>query len=223
MGATQTAATHSASISSGGFDEVILPLAPALRRAAQALTRDPVEANDLVQDALERALRAYDRFQPGTNARAWSMAILSRLFIDRWRQRHRQPRFVDIDGLDLPAPPDDGVQAEALKVWEGITTDDVKLAVGKLPPSLRRIFELSVFMRLSYSEVSAIVGIPSSTVGTRLLRARRRLRALLLMAKAGEGAAHARPPRATVAQSLWFEAAVTASGSAPPSLRPEPA
>lgn len=202
----------SAATGTGCFDEVILPLTPALRRAAQALTRDTVEANDLLQDALERALRAFDRFEPGTNARAWSMAILSRLFIDRWRQRHRQPRMVDIDALDLAAP-EESPGPEPLRAWDGITTDDVKQAVEKLPPSLRRIFELSVFMRLSYGEVSAIVGIPSSTVGTRLLRARRRLRALLLAAKL-----------APAAGAAWLPgAAVTQAGSEQPTLHQEPA
>jgi len=173
---------------SRAFDAVILPLGPTLLRAARGLTRDPADANDLVQDTLERALKTFDRFEPGTNARAWSMAILSRLFIDRWRQRRRQPRFVDVDCMDLPAAPLDAV-AEPPESWDKFTTADVRRAAAELPASLRRIFELSAFTHLSYGEISAITGIPASTVGTRLLRARRRLRAILLAEATSQGAA----------------------------------
>jgi RNA polymerase sigma-70 factor (ECF subfamily) len=175
------AATAALPEAAPGFNEVVLPLHPVLLRAARALTRNPAEAADLVQDTLERAFRTFDRFVPGTNARAWSMAILSRLFIDRWRQRRRQPRFVDIDCLDLPAPPDEPeVMREPPPPCEQFTIEDVRHAASELPLSLRRIFELSSVTRLSYGEISAITGIRASTVGTRLLRARRRLRAMLL-------------------------------------------
>src|SRR3569832_160997 len=68
------------------FSRVVLPLQPNLMRVALGLTRNAAEASDLVQDALERALREWDRFAPGANARAWVTAILSRLFIGgpRW-------------------------------------------------------------------------------------------------------------------------------------------
>jgi len=88
-------------IDRAAFDQTILPLQPGLMHLALGLTRDAGEARDLVQDAFERALREWTRFTPGSNARAWLSAILSRLFIDRWRRRKRQPRFVDIDGTEL--------------------------------------------------------------------------------------------------------------------------
>jgi len=183
------------------FDQTILPLQPGLLHLALGLTRDAGEARDLVQDAFERALREWTRFTPGTNARAWLSAILSRLFIDRWRRRKRQPRFVDIDGAELAsacagAGMCAGARADvrwrvalgggegeaedsAEPPWAGVTEADLRAAITALPPKLRSVFELSATEQRTYAEISRIVGIPVNTVGTRLLRARRQVRAQL--------------------------------------------
>jgi RNA polymerase sigma-70 factor (ECF subfamily) len=159
------------------FNQATVRHHAALLRSALVLTRDLSDAHDLVQDALERALREWARFTPGTNVRAWMMAILSRLFIDRWRKQRCRPRFVSLDGLDPPA--EDDQQQERDTSWEAITPADLRRAATLLPQGLRRVFELSAFGRLSYAEISAMTGIRVTTVGTRLLRARRQLRALL--------------------------------------------
>jgi RNA polymerase sigma-70 factor, ECF subfamily len=203
-----TAAAVSEPAAPTSFAEVILPLRPVLMQTARTLTRDPVETVDLVQDALERALRNFDRFTPGTNPRAWSIAILSRLFVDRWRRRRRHLRALS-RGRDqlVPQPCDAWIEAEHeledAPAWAAVTMQDVKQAAADLPPSLRHVFELSAFMHLTYSEIGAIVGIPASTVGTRLLRARRRMRSLLLERQLGRepaarasAAAAARHPEA---------------------------
>jgi len=182
------------------FDQTILPLQPGLMHLALGLTRDAGEARDLVQDAFERALREWTRFTPGTNARAWLGAILSRLFIDRWRRRKREPRFVDIDGTPLASPgptaggyPGHGARADGQvgigsagerdsgeePPWAAVTEADLRAAIAELPPKLRRVFELSAVDQRTYAEISRLVGIPVNTVGTRLLRARRHLRATL--------------------------------------------
>ena len=177
MGATTTGRT--------AFDQTILPLQPGLMHLALGLTRDAGEARDLVQDAFERALRDWRRFTPGTNARAWLSAILSRLFIDRWRRRKRQPRFVDIDGTELAGtcagarwPVGLGGEGaeEPTPSWAGVTETDLRAAIAGLPPKLRHVFELSAVEKRTYVEISRLVGIPVNTVGTRLLRARRQMR-----------------------------------------------
>ena len=182
MGLTTT------TIDRGAFDAAILRLQPGLMRQALGLTRDKGDARELVQDAFERGLREWTRFTPGTNARAWMSAILSRLFIDRWRRRKRAPHFVDIDGTDLVAPTPGAPERWAGELesdggmaapWEGVTAADLTEAIAGLPAKLRVVFELSAGDRRSYLEIAGIVGIPVNTVGTRLLRARRRLRAIL--------------------------------------------
>jgi len=179
-------------IDRAAFDQTILPLQPGLMRLALGLTRDAGEARDLVQDAFERALREWTRFTPGTNARAWLSAILSRLFIDRWRRRKREPRFVDIDGMPLAstsAPdgsrtpwtraPEQENDDESVPRWAAVTESELRAAIGRLPLKLRQVFELSVTERKTYVEISQLLEIPVNTVGTRLLRARRQLRACL--------------------------------------------
>jgi RNA polymerase sigma-70 factor (ECF subfamily) len=163
-----------------GFCEAILPFQPTLLRVALGLTRDPSEARDLVQDALERALREWERFTPGTNVRAWATTILSRLFIDRWRQRRRQPKFVDLEAIEAPGNVNDAKTDDAApSPWETVTEADLTWAISELPPDLRVVFELNVTGGLSYLQISEAASIPVNTVGTRLLRARRHLRARL--------------------------------------------
>jgi len=160
------------------FARDVLPLQPTLIRVALGLTRNAAEASDLVQDAMERALREWSRFTPGTNARAWVTAILSRLFIDGWRRRRRRPALVGLDDLDLAGPaPLDGA-ADPVP-WENISDADLQRAVAELPEPLRHVFQLNVVDHLSYGDIGAALGIPVNTVGTRLMRARRRLRATL--------------------------------------------
>jgi RNA polymerase sigma-70 factor (ECF subfamily) len=149
-------------------------------RVALGLTRDPSEAHDLVQDALERALREWERFTPGTNGRAWATTILSRLFIDRWRQRRRQPKFVGLEAIETPGNGNDAAADDAAPApWETVTEADLTWAISKLPPDLRVVFELNVTGGQSYLQISEAASIPVNTVGTRLLRARRHLRARL--------------------------------------------
>lgn len=183
----------------GGFDDAILPLQGSLMRLALSLTHDGGDARDLVQDALERALREWTRFTPGTNARAWVSAILSRLFIDRWRRRRRQPRLVDLAHIEATcagalcgggtagwgAAPD--AAAVPLAPWEIVSEAELSAAIAKLPPRLRAVYDLTRTGHQSYLDISVALGVPVSTVGTRLLRARRHLRATLERQLAARG------------------------------------
>jgi RNA polymerase sigma-70 factor (ECF subfamily) len=197
----QTATLGAAqAVDRGAFDTVILPLQGRLMRLALGLTHDAGDAHDLVQDALERALREWARFTPGTNAHAWTSAILSRLFIDRWRRRKRQPRLVDLERLEANgagalcgggiagawgAAPDTAVVPPP--PWEAVSDAELTAAVARLPARLRAVYELSMTEHRSYVDISLAVGIPVSTVGTRLLRARRHLRATLERQLAARG------------------------------------
>ncbi len=127
------------------------------------------DADDLVHDVLMKAVRAFDRV-PLDHARAWLTTVLRHAHVDRLRHRAR----VRTDGLDderLPAPPHD-----AAAWWAELGTDDVRAALAALPTELRAPFELYAFDGASYDEIAARLAVPRGTVGTRILRARRRLR-----------------------------------------------
>jgi RNA polymerase sigma-70 factor (ECF subfamily) len=152
----------------------------SLTAFALKLTRDPAAAEDLVQDTCLRALTAARRYSPGTSVRAWVTSVMYRLFIDEYRrnrsERIRRERLLaesshgDLVVASEPPPP---------APWETVSLADVRRALEQLPPPQRATFELCGLQGLSYEEAAMRLGIPSRTVGTRLLRARARLRLVL--------------------------------------------
>ena len=146
---------------------------PLLAGIATRLCRDPADARDLVQDTFERAVRAWNRLPADANVRAWLITILHRLFIDRCRRARRGP----VGTIPLePAPVD---EAPAEPVWTRITPAQLGRAIDALDDEFRRAYQLHAIERRSYKEIATTLGIPINTVGTRLLRARRKLRELL--------------------------------------------
>lgn len=160
------------------FDTLVREHGPALLSIAYRLCGNRSDALDLVQDTFERGLRSFSRFEPGTNSRAWLATILGNLFIDRCRARVRQERVggaaVPIDEELVAEPP-----AEEAPAWGAITVDQVREALASLGEGFRVVYELHSLEGYSYNEIAERLGIPRATVGTRLNRARRRLRELL--------------------------------------------
>jgi RNA polymerase sigma-70 factor, ECF subfamily len=156
----------------------------ALRATALRLCREPAEASDLVQDTFERALRSQSRLRAGSNVRAWLLTILRNLFIDRCRRSSREPRselkleLIDT-GAAMPEP-------EPEPRWAAITTEQLRAAVDQLSQDFRSVYVLHSIEGRSYAEISVKLGIPSATVGTRLIRARRKLKNLLMPQLEGE-------------------------------------
>jgi RNA polymerase sigma-70 factor, ECF subfamily len=147
----------------------------ALTRTARTLCGNPADADDLLHDVYERALRANRRDDDHTNLRAWLHSILRNLFIDRCRYARRHPSPMCIDDVDVAE-----VQPERAEAWQAVTTVQLQTALAQLPADFRRVFELHTFDGLRYDEIAARLEIAPSTVGTRLTRARVKLRALLL-------------------------------------------
>jgi RNA polymerase sigma-70 factor (ECF subfamily) len=156
------------------FDAVVREHEAAMRAFALRLCRDPADASDLVQSAFERALRRWATFTPGTSARAWLFSILHNAFIDRCRRQAAGPRTACLEEVDVPAPPPSERSA-----WAEITPEQVSAAVARLEPEFLAVYRLHADEGLSYQQIGARLGIPVNTVGTRLARARRKLRALL--------------------------------------------
>jgi RNA polymerase sigma-70 factor (ECF subfamily) len=149
---------------------------PVLRAVARNLVRNATEVEDLVQDVFEKALRSLHRIDLAANPRGWMVTILHNLHIDRCRQRARMRPHVPCDDLPIavPAVPDEGDP-----IWSAITTEDVRRAAANLPADLREVYVMFALEGRSYIEVADALGIPKATVGTRLSRARARLKQLL--------------------------------------------
>jgi RNA polymerase sigma-70 factor (ECF subfamily) len=144
---------------------------PSLRRFARALVGDAVRADDLVQDALERALTRLDTFQPGTNMRAWLFTILRNAFINDLRRARLTPAAPEtIEGLMAPAP---------ASQEHGLALGDLRRALDRLSPEMREVVLLIGLEGLSYEEAADILEVKVGTVKSRLSRGREALRKLL--------------------------------------------
>jgi RNA polymerase sigma-70 factor (ECF subfamily) len=147
----------------------------ALYARAMRLVRGHSDAWDLVQDTYERALRGQSSFQPGTNLRQWLMTIMYNLFLDRCRRQSREPRSFALDEHEMACP-----DPYAPEPWESFTHEQVTAALAELEPPFRQVYELRLAENCSYDEIADRLTIPRSTVGTRLMRARHKLRETLL-------------------------------------------
>ena len=155
------------------FEQLVREHEPALRAFALRLCGSEADASDLVQDCLERAYRRFDSFVHGSNSLSWFFAILHNAFIDRCRHRRVARQVEPIEDLDVAAPePIDPPR------WADITPEQVLAAVARLSGEFRIVYEMHA-ESMSYKEISDRLGIPLNTVGTRISRARARLRALL--------------------------------------------
>jgi RNA polymerase sigma-70 factor (ECF subfamily) len=142
---------------------------PALRSFSQSLTRDPVEADDLVQDSLERAIAKWDLFEPGTNLQAWLFTICRRLFLNKVRQNANRGPTMEYEDqrCDRPSRATQEVSMHFEQVRE---------AFDRLPMNDRVILSLITIEGLKYEEAAALLKVPVGTVRSRLSRARDKLR-----------------------------------------------
>jgi len=145
-----------------------------LRGRALALARNSADASDLVQDTLLRAIRNPTPVPAGTAMRNWLMRVMFNLFIDHCRRRARQQALTSIDVVEIAAPPD-----YTPCDWEQISNDEVNNAMSHLEQPFSDVLRLRHQEGRSYREISELLAIPEATVGTRLLRARRKVRQLL--------------------------------------------
>lgn len=155
-----------------GFAQQLIELGPFLSRRAYLLTQDESEAEDLVQQTLERALLNQNRFRAGTNVRAWTTSIMRNLFIDdRRRMHHRHRATIDTDKV--------AAQEYERGILDLLSDDDVRTALAGLGEDDRTLFDLAYSESLSYRQIAVRFGIRISTVGTRLFRIRAKVRATL--------------------------------------------
>jgi RNA polymerase sigma-70 factor, ECF subfamily len=147
----------------------------ALLATAEKLCGNRHDACDLVQDTLERAMTRVHTLAPGTSPRAWMQTILHNLFIDRCRSDQRRGPTVDIDDVSVPAP-----EPTAEPAWADLGAAELHAAIARLDDDFRAVYEMHALGRQSYRAIADLLGIPTATVGTRLVRARQKLKALLV-------------------------------------------
>jgi RNA polymerase sigma-70 factor (ECF subfamily) len=153
----------------------------ALYNLARWLVRDPVEAEDLVQETYLRAVRSAHQFQPGTNLRAWLFQILRNTFFTQYKRRGREAGTVDPEVLDA-MPHTSGtviVDNRMAGPPDGAAGLDLTTALNRLPEEYRSVVLLADLEDFSMGEIAAILECPVGTVKSRLFRARGILRQLL--------------------------------------------
>jgi RNA polymerase sigma-70 factor, ECF subfamily len=166
-------------VAGGGADEVVrhaLAHADALYNFARWLVRDPVEAEDLVQETYARALGAAQQFEPGSNLKAWLLRILRNGFLDRRRRSQREGSVSCVEDLDadgeVAGPTASELQLDQIR---SLVAEDVSAAVHALPESFRTVILLDL-EGMTEAEVANVLGCAPGTVKSRLSRARAVLR-----------------------------------------------
>ncbi|HLV89443.1 MAG: sigma-70 family RNA polymerase sigma factor [Acidimicrobiales bacterium] len=163
------------------FEEDALQYARQLYSAALRMTRNPSDAEDLVQETFLKAYRAYDSFEEGTNLKAWLYRILTNTFINKYRADSRRPKqseLGDVEDLYMYrriAVGDSSAASRSAeeRVLEGLLEEDIKRAVEELPENFRIPVLLADLEGFSYKEIAEILDIPIGTVMSRLHRGRK--------------------------------------------------
>ncbi len=167
------------------FEVEALPHMDALYRTALRMTKNENDAEDLVQEAYVKAYRFWDKFEPGSNCRAWLFKIMTNIFINDYRSKSRSPMAVNVDEIDdnflygqlsTLGPGDDPERQMFAKIFD----DDVKKAIENLPDDFRLVVVLSFLEGFSYQEIAEIADLQLGTVKSRLHRGRKLLQKELL-------------------------------------------
>jgi len=161
------------------FTKEAMQYAPQLYSAALRMTRNPADAEDLVQETYLRAYRSYASFEQGTNLRAWLFRILTNQYINSYRARQRRPIETDVEDVeDLYLYHRIGNLGAASRsaedtLFDMFTDDEVKTALEELPENFRIPVLLADVEGFSYKEIAEMIDVPIGTVMSRLHRGRK--------------------------------------------------
>lgn len=165
------------------FEEEFMPHIEALKTFAFHLTYNETEANDLVQETYLKAFKFIDKYEQGTNAKAWLFKILKNAYINEYRKKVKRPVKVDFEEIISYHEQDqsDNLLFADLRedVFTNVMGDEVTIAIDALPEDFRTVILLCDIEGFTYEEISKILDIPIGTVRSRLFRARNMLKDML--------------------------------------------
>src|SRR5690349_9250196 len=162
------------------FEKELLPHVNALQTFAYHLTYNQEDADDLVQETYLKAYRFIDKYDEGTNAKAWLFKILKKAYINEYRKKVKQPTKVDYEEIVAYHDTDDdhisGYSDLREEIFLHMMGDEVTSAINSLPIDFRTVILLCDIEGFTYEEIASIIDVPIGTVRSRLFRARNLLK-----------------------------------------------
>lgn len=175
------------------FETEALPLLDQLYGGALRMTRNPADAEDLVQETYIKAFQAFNSFKPGTNLKAWLYRIMTNTYINSYRKKQRQPSQSSADEMSdqqifaTSSHDSTGLESAEVAALKNLPNKQIAKAMNDLPEDYRMVVYYADVEGLAYKEIAEIMGTPLGTVMSRLHRGRKQLREALKDVAADHG------------------------------------